>query len=86
MDLTDAVEKRFLGGLQTTLIQSKQQTRNFDSESRLPRFDYCAPPALRELQHGNQALMPVRSRTIFAKVRRPAIIAASSLALVVGLF
>jgi len=43
------VPKRF-GGLRGTLIESKQRTRNFDSENRLPRFDYCAPPAIRGFQ------------------------------------
>jgi hypothetical protein len=37
-------------------------------------------------QNGNQALTLVRSGTIFAEVRCPAIIAAISLALVAGLF
>jgi hypothetical protein len=37
-------------GFRGTLIESKQRTRNFDSENRLSRFDYCAPPAIRGFQ------------------------------------
>ena len=72
------VPKRF-GGLRGTLIESKQRTRNFDSENR--------PPALRLLRATGDPRIStasiyhhalVRSGTTFAKVRQSAILSAIS--------